>query len=66
VDILAVASMQAGLLYEGLARMLGDEQWARMNASKAVLDQEKLKALLEAYGKHIGIPLGESLASTDS
>lgn len=59
IDVLAVAAIEQGRLYEGLHRLLGDEQWERMVASEAVFDESKLVALLDAYGKHIGISLGE-------
>lgn len=59
VDLLAAASLEGGKLYEGLRRLLGDGQWDRLLASTAVLDNEKLKALMEAYAKHIGLSLGE-------
>ena len=59
IDVLAVASIEEGKLYDGLHRLLGDGQWERMLALDAVFDESKLVALLEAYGKHIGISLGE-------
>jgi hypothetical protein len=59
VDIVAAAALEGGKLYEGLRKLLGDSQWDRLLASEAVLDQEKLKALMEAYAKHVGLSLGE-------
>jgi hypothetical protein len=59
VDLLAAASLEGGKLYEGLHRLLGDDQWERLLAAKAVLDTERLKALMEAYAKHVGLSLGE-------
>lgn len=66
VDIVAAAALEGGRLYEGLRRMLGAAQLARMEASTAVLDQAKLAALLDAYKAHLGVSLGESKASTGS
>jgi len=66
IDMLAAASLARGDLYGGLSRLLGAGQLERMLASDAVLDEQKLMVLLEEYGKHLGTPLGESLASTGS
>lgn len=66
VDLLAAASLEGGKLYEGMHRLLGDGQWDRLLASTAVLDNDKLKALMKAYAEHVGLSLGESAASTDS
>jgi hypothetical protein len=66
VDLLAAASLEGGKLYEGLHRLMGDDQWDRLLASKAVMDNDKLKALMEAYAAHVGLSLGESGASTGS
>lgn len=66
VDMLAVAALQNRDLYGGLARLLGPEQLERMAASSATFDEPKLRALMDAYGKHLGISLGESEASTGS
>jgi hypothetical protein len=59
VDLLAAASLEGGKLYEGLRRLLGDDQWDRLLESKAVLDTPKLQALMEQYAKHVGLSLGE-------
>lgn len=59
VDLLAAASLEGGKLYEGLHRLMGDDQWERLLAAKAVLDTPRLKALMEAYAKHVGLSLGE-------
>lgn len=59
VDIIAAAALEGGKLYEGLHRLLGDEQWERLLASPSVLDTDRLKALMEAYAEHIGLSLGE-------
>jgi hypothetical protein len=66
VDLLAAAALEGGKLYDGLKRLLGDEQWERLLEVQKVLDTEHLKALMEAYAKHVGLSLGESGASTGS
>lgn len=65
MDIVAAAALASGQPI-GLTKMLGDEQWNRLLASPAVLDQAKLEALMEAYGAHVGVSPGELAASTDS
>jgi hypothetical protein len=58
-DVRALAAFSGGRLDDALRMLLGGEQWARMQAVEAVLDTGALKDLLEAYGKHAGIELGE-------
>lgn len=50
---------------QGLAKLLGEEQWERLVSSEAILDVPALNALLEAYQDHVG-DLGESKASARS
>lgn len=59
VDLLAAAALEGGKLYEGLHRLMRDEQWERLLGLEAVLDTPKLKALMEAYAAHVGLSLGE-------
>lgn len=66
VDMFAVTALQRGDLYGGLSRLLGAEQLDQMLASDAVFDEKRLAALMEAYGKHLGVTLGESAGSTGS
>lgn len=66
VDLIAAAALEGGKLYDGLHRLLGDEQWGRLLASPVVMNNAKLKALMEAYAAHVGLSLGESAASTVS
>ncbi len=66
VDLVAAAAMEGGKLYDGLHKLLGEAQWGRMLESSAVMDNVKLKALMEAYAAHIGVSLGESAGSTGS
>lgn len=66
VDVRVAALFSDGQLFAGLAKMLGEDQWQRMQDAEAVLDDRQLMALMEEYGKHSGSSLGESKASTDS
>jgi hypothetical protein len=59
VDIVAAAALEGGKLYEGLHKLLGEDQWDRLLKSEAVLDTPKLKALMEEYARHVGLSLGE-------
>lgn len=59
VDLIAAAALEGGKLYDGLRRLLGEDQWERINAATAVLDTDRLKALMEAYAAHVGLSLGE-------
>jgi hypothetical protein len=66
IDIRAAAALQAGKLWDGLAVLLGAEQWERMQASQSTFNGDALKALMDRYAKHTGAPLGESSGSTSS
>lgn len=66
IDILGAASLMSGDLVTGLKRLLGDEQWDRLVGLPQVFDTNRLVSLMDAYRDHLGISLGESLASTDS
>ena len=59
IDMIAAAALESGKLNAGLQRMLGEKQWDRICATEAVLDQTRLKALMEAYAVHTGLSLGE-------
>lgn len=61
-NILALLDFDAGRIEAGLRRLLGGDQWARMNAADSVFDTDKLNGLLEAYQRHLGTAPGESLA----
>jgi hypothetical protein len=65
-DARAIAHLLAGNLYDGLRTMLGDEQWARLDASPKVFGQNELRRLVNAYAEGIGADLGEFAASSDS
>jgi hypothetical protein len=58
VDIRVVTSLTAGDLEAALRLLLGDEQWAKIQASPAVLDHVKFQSLLAAYMEHTGMTLG--------
>lgn len=59
MDVRAVAAMSAGRLDAALRMMLGAEQWERMQASPATLDDRHLSKLFEAYAAHAGVTVGE-------
>ena len=65
-DMLAAAAMEGERLDEGFRMLLGTEQYARIQASEKVFDDEALVAMMGAYTKHIGENLGESEASATS
>lgn len=58
-DVRALAAFSGGRLDDALRLLLGSAQWERMQEVDAVLDTGALKSLLEAYGEHAGIELGE-------
>lgn len=62
-DVRALAAFAGGRLDDALRMLLGGPQWERMQNVEAVLDTDALRGLLEAYGEHAGINLGESAAS---
>lgn len=51
---------------DGIARLLGPDQWSRIQASTAVLDGAAFRALIDAYVASAGLDPGESPASTNS
>lgn len=65
-NLLAVLDLDNNRIEKGLRRLLGGDQWARMEASDAVLDTDRFNALMEAYQKHLGVPMGELSASPAS
>jgi len=62
-DFRVATAASAGRLEEMLERLLGEEQWERLAASPAPFTRDQLEALLEAYGEHLGIDMGNSAAS---
>jgi hypothetical protein len=62
-DVRAITAASAGRVEEMLERLLGADQWARLQASPALLTQEMFKGLLTAYGEHLGIDVGNLSAS---
>jgi hypothetical protein len=58
-DVRALAAFSGGRLDDALRMLLGNAQWETMQAVEAVLDTDALKGLLDAYGEHAGIELGE-------
>jgi hypothetical protein len=62
-DLLAVAAASGGRLDQLLRRLLGEEQWNHMLESPATFTAAHLEALMNAYGEHLGIDMGNSEAS---
>ena len=62
-DILGAAAATGGRLDVLLRRLLGDDQWNRLLDSPATFTNEHLQALMDAYGAHLGIDMGNSQAS---
>lgn len=66
VDLRVVASLTSGDIADALKRLLGAEQWERLEASDAVFTAARFEALLNAYMAHNGLDVGEASASTGS
>lgn len=66
VDLRIIGSLTSGDITDALRRMLGEEQWKKLEASPAVLTSDRFSALLNAYLAHSGLNVGEASASTGS
>lgn len=66
VDLRVVGALTAGDVTDALRRLLGAEQWAKLDASDAVFTADQFKALFDAYLAHCGMTTGEAPASTGS
>ena len=66
VDLRMALALEAGRLGETLERLLGPDQWERLQASPAVLDGPAFQALLVKYLGAQGMTVGESSASSAS
>jgi hypothetical protein len=55
-----------GRVLDGLAAILGPDQWERLDGSPKILSIKRVNELLEAWCEHIGVDLGESPASSRS
>jgi hypothetical protein len=67
IDVLDMAMLSTPeRVMEGLIRLLGADQVARMEKSDARLTPPKLEALVKAYMAHLGVDLGEAPASSGS
>lgn len=62
-DLLAVAAAAGGRIDQMLRRLLGEDQWNHMVESPATFNATHLEALMDAYGQHLGIDMGNSEAS---
>lgn len=66
VDLLVIGSLTSGDVAAALRRLLGEEQFARLDANPAPFTSAQFTALLNAYLAHCGLDVGEASASTDS
>lgn len=66
VDLATVEKLQAGETVAALQALMGDEQYARIEALPQVFGARAFAAVMDAYFQHLGIRQGESSASTDS
>lgn len=66
IDVRAVSALAAGDLVGALRVMVGDEQWARLEASPQTLGVVAIGKLIEAYAAHQGVSVGESFGSSSS
>lgn len=66
IDIRAVSALAAGDLVGALRIMVGDDQWARLEASPQTLGVAAIGKLIEAYAEHQGVSVGESSGSSSS
>lgn len=66
-DMRAIGAIAAGHIYDGLALLLGPDQWVRLQNSPKVLSAAKMRALLDEYNRYVdGLTVGESSASSRS
>lgn len=66
MDLRIVTSLVSGQMDDAMHRLLGAEQWRRLQASPAMFTNERFTALLNAYMAHTGTDMGEASASTSS
>lgn len=66
MDMLVIAYLAEGQMMSALRKLLGEEQWQRLNDSEEILDDVGLELLFNGYAKHTGQDLGKSRASTRS
>lgn len=65
-DPRAFYRLTSGDLGGGLLRLLGPDQFARLDAIDKPFDERYLKALMEKWAEHFGTTLGEAAASSSS
>jgi hypothetical protein len=67
VDWETTKLLTAGEPEEALHRLLGDDQWSRLEESPKVFGTRSFTKLLDAYMEHLGLrDVGESSASSPS
>jgi hypothetical protein len=65
-DLRAAGALSRNDAESVMKRLLGPEQWAKMEASDVVFTSTRFWALLDAFSEHRKTSVGESSASTDS
>jgi hypothetical protein len=64
VDLRILEAFERGQNGTAMRRMLGEEQWARLEAVDALFNADAMGALLEAWKDHAGVDMGNSSASS--
>lgn len=59
IDIRVPALLASGDISGAFRRMVGADQWQRIEAADAVLDQRAMLELVKRYVEHSGLGLGE-------
>lgn len=59
IDIRIPGMLSNGDIAGAFRRMVGADQWERISASDAVLDQRAMLELVKRYVEHSGLGLGE-------
>lgn len=66
VDLRVIGSLTAGDVTDALRRLLGEDQYQRLDTNPAPFTAAQFTALLNAYLAHCGLDVGEVSASTGS
>ncbi len=66
VDFATLELLDNGKLDDGFRRLLGAEQWERLEASPSTFGMRAFTNVFNAYMAHLGIDAGKSAASPDS
>lgn len=66
VDMLAASRMRKGDLDGALRKMLGEEQYERLDDLEEVFDEDVFEGVMDAWARHVGISPGKSRGSGGS